>query len=82
MSTLMAKKMSYYTRIMTKTQGKVVKNIRKFLAQRGISAEKLAFEIDMSKSYLYAFLSGKKGITLESLERIADGLEVDVKQLF
>ncbi len=67
---------------MTKTQTKVVKNIRKYLAQRGISAEKLAFEIDMSKSYLYSFLAGKKGITLESLERIAEGLEIDVKSLF
>ncbi|MCD4812807.1 helix-turn-helix domain-containing protein [bacterium] len=67
---------------MTKTQTKVVKNIRKLLTQRGISAEKLAFEIDMSKSYLYAFMAGKKGITLESLERIAEGLDIDIKNFF
>jgi transcriptional regulator with XRE-family HTH domain len=67
---------------MNKTQTQVVAKIQKLLTKRGISAEKLAFEIDMSKSYLYAFLAGKKGITLDSLQRIADGLEVELKEFF
>jgi transcriptional regulator with XRE-family HTH domain len=61
---------------------KVASNIAKLLQEKGKSAEKLAFEIGMSKSYLYAFLSGKKDTTLKSLNRIAKGLNVKVEDFF
>lgn len=63
-------------------QKKVATNIRKILHRKGKSAEKLAFEIEMSKCYMYDFLSGKKGITLKSLQRIADGLDTKIETLF
>ena len=47
-----------------------------------MTAEKLAYEIGMSKGYLSNFLQGKKGISLDTLKRIADGLEVKVRDLF
>jgi transcriptional regulator with XRE-family HTH domain len=67
---------------MKKSQTRVALNIRKLLAEKGKSAEKLAYEIAMSKAYLYNFLNGQKGILLENLDRIADGLDVDIEKLF
>lgn len=67
---------------MQKTQLKVASRIKALLAQKGKSPERLALEIGMSKSYLYAFLSGKKDITIKSLQRIAEGLDVEVEDLF
>lgn len=66
---------------MRKLQARIVANIRAKLAEEGKSPERLALEIGMSKSYLYAFLGGRKDITLKSLERIAKGLEIDIKEL-
>jgi transcriptional regulator with XRE-family HTH domain len=62
-------------------QTRITNKIKEKLTKEGKSPEKLAFEIGMSKSYLYAFLGGRKDIILKNLERIADGLEVDVKEL-
>lgn len=55
--------------------------IRKELERRDISAEKLAFEIDLGKSQLYLFLNGKRRVTIHTLERIAKGLEVSLRDL-
>ncbi len=63
-------------------QTDVALKIKKLLIKQNKSAEKLAYEIGMSKSYLYTFLSCKKDITLKNLERIADGLDVKVAELF
>jgi transcriptional regulator with XRE-family HTH domain len=46
-----------------------------------MTAEKLAYEIGMSKGYLSDFLTGKKGIQIVTLERIAKGLEVKLRDL-
>jgi transcriptional regulator with XRE-family HTH domain len=59
----------------------VAKRIRRFLKKKALSGEKLAYEIGMSKGYLSNFLRGKKGMSLETLERIAEGLEVPIKDL-
>jgi transcriptional regulator with XRE-family HTH domain len=67
---------------MSKPNVKVASNIRKLLASKGMSAEKLAFEISMSKAYMYDFLNGKKDIRLQNLQRIADGLDVDIEEFF
>ena len=67
---------------MAKLQKLVAKQIRKLLKQRGKSAEKLALELELSSGYFSEFMSGKKGITLDTLERLAEGLEVKVRDLF
>lgn len=67
---------------MKNIQNRVSKNIRELLAQKNKSAEKLAYEIGMSKAYFYDFLNGKKDILLKTLQRIADGLEVDIELFF
>ena len=65
----------------TNAQKQVAKKIRLALKERGKSAERLALELGMSSSFLYAFLNGRKGITLETLVRIADGLDLKLKDL-
>lgn len=66
---------------MKKLSHKVAKNIKKHLEIQSKSAEKLAYEIGMSKSFLYEFLRGEKDMSLQSLQLIADGLEVHPKDL-
>jgi transcriptional regulator with XRE-family HTH domain len=69
-------------RAKAKVQAKVAANIRKILAQKGMSAERLAHETSMSKCYLYDFLNGHKDALLITLEKIADGLDVRVEDFF
>jgi transcriptional regulator with XRE-family HTH domain len=67
---------------MKKAQARAASKIKVLLAQKSKTIEKLAYEISMSKGFLSEFLSGKKDITLANLQRIADGLDVDIKDLF
>lgn len=60
----------------------VAAKIQKILKQQDKTAEKLAYEIGMSKGYLSEFLRGKKDITLKNLQRIANGLDIDPKEFF
>lgn len=60
---------------------KVAQRVRDELKRQDKPAEKLAFEIDLGKSQMSLFLNGKRRVTLHTLERIADGLEVPLKNL-
>lgn len=66
---------------MNKLPQTVAKNIKRLLNERSKTAEKLAFEIDMSKSFLYAFLNGEKDMSLHNLQKVAEGLEVKLEEL-
>lgn len=66
---------------MKKLPQKVAANIKRVLADQSKTPETLAYEIGMSKSFIYDFLNGKSDISLHNLDKIADGLEVDVKEL-
>lgn len=44
--------------------------------------EGLAFEADIDKGNLSRIISCKQGASLEMLQKIADGLKVDVGELF
>jgi transcriptional regulator with XRE-family HTH domain len=46
------------------------------------TAEQVAFVADISKSYLSAILRCKKSPTIRTLAKIAEALEIDVKELF
>ena len=67
---------------MAKLQKSVAKRIRELLKLRNKSADKLALELEMSSGYMSEFLAGKKDITLKTLERLADGLEVKARDFF
>ena len=56
--------------------------IRALIKARKTTAEKVAYESGISKSYLSAVLRCRKSPTIRILDRIAKTLEVDVKELF
>jgi transcriptional regulator with XRE-family HTH domain len=55
--------------------------VRALLKKESKTAEKLAFEIDLGKAQMYLFLTGKRRVTIHTLERIAIGLEVPLRDL-
>lgn len=62
----------------------VRKNIKKYRKVKGFTRQKLADEADMSIDYLAEIESVKrrKTFSLATLGRIADVLEVDIKDFF
>ena len=62
----------------------VRKNIRKYRKEKGFTQQRLADEADMSIDYLAEIESVKrrKTFSLATLGRIADVLEVDIKNFF
>jgi len=62
-------------------EAKVAKIIRQQLKKKGMTQEKLAYELGMSKGYLSNFLNGKKGMSLSTLQKLANGLQVAIKDL-
>ncbi len=62
----------------------VRKNIRKYRKEKGFTQQKLADEADMSIDYLAEIESVKrrKTFSLAILGRIADVLEVDIRDFF
>lgn len=57
------------------------KNAEALRAEKGFSKQALADSIGMERSQLSNILSGKNSPTLETMERIAIGLGVDVLDL-
>jgi transcriptional regulator with XRE-family HTH domain len=66
----------------TQIHKRIALRIKQLLKTRGISAERLAFECGLSKSFMYGYLAGKTRAGVESLEKIAEGLEVPLRELF
>ena len=62
----------------------VRKKIKKFRKEKGYTQQKLADEVDMSIDYLAEIESDKrkKTFSLAILGRIADVLEIDIKEFF
>lgn len=64
--------------------------IRKKLGQRikekrlqlGLSQEKFALSINMDRTYYASVEKGKRNISLNNIEKIANGLNVTLEQLF
>ena len=57
------------------------KNVRHWRHARGMSQETLAYEADISRSYLYELERGKYPANLDFIERIARVLAIDPAQL-
>jgi transcriptional regulator with XRE-family HTH domain len=67
---------------MEKEKKIIIANIKRHLAERGMSGEKLCLEMNLSKSNYYNFMAGKtKDIRLSVLVRIAKGLHVPLDSL-
>lgn len=50
--------------------------------QKGLTMEKLAYENDVSKGYISEIEAGRKLPSLKMLEKLANALDVDIKELF
>lgn len=61
---------------------RVSRRIREVIKLRHTTAEQVAFVAGISKSYLSAVLRSKKSPTIRTLAKIADALEVDIRELF
>jgi len=56
-------------------------NIRRIREERGFSQEKLAALADLHRAYVGQIERGEKNIGLKNLEKIANALSVDIKDL-
>ena len=59
--------------------GNKVKTFRK---EKGISQEELAFRSEMHRTYIGMIERAEKNITLKNIEKIANGLEISITNLF
>jgi transcriptional regulator with XRE-family HTH domain len=66
----------------TSLQVRLAKAIRNRREALGISQEAFADQIGVHRTYYGAVELGKQNLTLRSVEKIADGLEVSVSSLF
>lgn len=61
-----------------RTVGRAVRRIR---AERGLSQEQLADSLGVHRTYMGGVERGERNLTLRSVERLADRLDVDVHVL-
>jgi transcriptional regulator with XRE-family HTH domain len=58
--------------------GERVREIRK---EKGLSQEELSFKADLHRTYIGMIERAEKNITLLNIEKIANALEVNIKEL-
>lgn len=56
--------------------------MKKLRNMQGISQEKFALSIDMDRTYYASVESGKRNISINNIEKIANGLGVSLEELF
>ncbi len=67
--------------LLDKLAKRIGKRITKVRSERGLTAEKLAYENGISKGYLSELENGLRLPSLKMLEKIAHALDVDIKDL-
>jgi len=56
-------------------------NVRKTRKGKGLSQEELAFKANLHRTYIGMIERAEKNITLINIEKIANALEVNIKEL-
>lgn len=56
-------------------------NVRKIRRDKGLSQEELAFKANLHRTYIGMIERAEKNITLINIEKIANALEVNIKEL-
>ena len=56
--------------------------IKKYREQLGVSQEKFALSISMDRTYYASVESGKRNISLQNIEKRANGLNISLSELF
>lgn len=57
-------------------------SIKHFRNQLGLSQEKFALSIDMDRTYYASVESGKRNVSLQNIEKIANGLNISISEIF
>lgn len=57
-------------------------NIRRYRTQLGLSQEAVAFRTGLHRTYISSVERGKRSISLDNIQKIADALEVETYLLF
>ncbi|MDY6400060.1 MAG: helix-turn-helix transcriptional regulator [Synergistales bacterium] len=65
--------------MITKKFGERVRELR---IHNNMSQEKFALHISMDRTYLASVESGKRNISLENINKIANGLSITLEELF
>ena len=56
-------------------------NVRRLRKARGLSQEKFAFACNLHRNYIGSIERGERNVSIDSMERIATTLGVDLKEL-
>lgn len=56
--------------------------IKQLRLSKGLSQEKFAISIDMDRTYYASVESGKRNISIVNIEKIANGLDISLAELF
>lgn len=56
--------------------------VRQLRLKLGLSQEKFALKIEMDRTYYSAIESGKHNVSLLNIQKIANGLNVSISELF
>ncbi len=61
---------------------KIGNRIRELRKETGLSQEKFAAKIGMDRTYFASVELGKRNISIVNLEKIAEGLDISLSELF
>lgn len=61
---------------------KLGQRIKYLRTEKGISQEKFALSIDMDRTYFASVESGKRNISINNIQKIANGLDITLEELF
>lgn len=61
---------------------KLGQRIKYLRTEKGISQEKFALSIDMDRTYYASVESGKRNISINNIQKIANGLDITLEELF
>jgi len=61
---------------------RISSNIRRLLTAKGWKQEEISKRSDLDKGNLSRYFAGTRDYTLLAVQRIAEGLDVDVSELF
>lgn len=65
--------------MITDKVGNRIKELRKI---EGISQEKLAFKAELDRTYVAGVESGKRNLSIKSLEKILNALDISFEEFF
>lgn len=67
---------------MNKIEARFGQRIKEIRLKQNISQEELSFRSGLSKNYISDVERGTRNISLKSIEKIAEGFSINIKELF